>query len=247
MSGPDDTRREAAQPSPLFALTRWSLVQRAQRDSLTALNDLFTQYRAPLLKRLQAQGCPAEQAEDLVQGFCAHLLGRDFLANVAPEKGRFRTWLLNALQNWLRDEHARRTALKRGEGRVPESLDATHEDGEPLIVVAIESAAADREFDRAWAQSVLTHALNTVRQEAATTGHAGLVETLERTLFAGEESPAYREIATRLGISEGAVKVAAHRIRQRLRTLIRDQVLQTVGCQEDWEDEVRYLIQVYCS
>ena len=134
-------RRKDGEPSPLFALTRWSIIQRARDESTVALNALFTQYRQPLLTHLRARGCGEDQAEDLVQGFCAHLLGRDFLANVAREKGRFRTWLLNALQNYVRDQFARQNAVKRGEGRVPDSLDQTHEDGAPVLDPAADTAS----------------------------------------------------------------------------------------------------------
>ena len=238
-------RRKDGEPSPLFALTRWSIIQRARDESTVALNALFTQYRQPLLTHLRARGCGEDQAEDLVQGFCAHLLGRDFLANVAREKGRFRTWLLNALQNYVRDQFARQNAVKRGEGRVPDSLDQTHEDGAPVLDPAADTASADREFDRAWAQSVLTNALNRLGQDCATTGHTALFQALEPVLFAEETSPSYREIAEQLAMTEGAVKVAALRIRARLKGLIREEVLQTVANQEDWEEEVRYLISLF--
>ena len=245
MNEREPDRREEGGPPPLFDLTRWSIIQRARDESTVALNHLFTQYRQPLLTHLRVRGCGEDQAEDLVQGFCAHLLSRDFLANVAREKGRFRTWLLNALQNYIRDEYAKRKALKRGEGRVPASLDEAREDGTPLLEPAADTTPADREYDRAWAESVLTNALNRLGQDCATTGHKALFQALEPVLFAEETSPSYREIAEQLAMTEGAVKVAAHRIRARLKGLIREEVLQTVANQEDWEEEVRYLISLF--
>jgi RNA polymerase sigma-70 factor (ECF subfamily) len=245
MNERDPDRRKEGEPPPLFDLTRWSIIRRARDESTVALNALFTQYRQPLLTHLRARGCGPDQAEDLVQGFCAHLLGRDFLANVAQGKGRFRTWLLNALQNYIRDEYAKQKTLKRGQGRVPASLDEAREDGTPLLDPAADTTPADREFDRAWAQSVLTNALNRLGRDCATTGHTALFQALEPVLFAEETSPSYREIAEQLAMTEGAVKVAAHRIRARLKGLIREEVLQTVANQKDWEEEVRYLISLF--
>lgn len=241
-------RPPAAEPttaSPLFDATRWSLVQRARDDSVTALNDLFTRYRQPLLKRLRAQGFPPDDAEDLVQGFCAQLLRRDFLANVAPAKGRFRTWLLNALDNYLRDEHDRRQTLKRGQGVAPESLNETDGHGRTILDPPADTAAADLEYDQEWARTVLANALAQVARESASTGHTALFTALEPALFADETSLSYREIATRLGMSEGHVKVTAHRIRRRLAALIREAVLQTVDSESEWEDELRHLISLF--
>lgn len=245
MSERDPEPREHAAASPLFDATRWSLVLRARDDSVTALNDLFTRYRQPLLKRLRAQGVPPDDAEDLVQGFCAQLLRRDFLANVAPANGRFRTWLLNSLNNFLCDEHARRQTLKRGQGVAPESLDKTDGDGRRILDPPADTAAADVEYDREWAQTVLANALKQVARESASTGHTALFTALEPALFADETSLSYREIATELGMSEVNVKVTAHRIRRRLAALIREAVLETVDSEAAWEDELRHLISLF--
>jgi RNA polymerase sigma-70 factor (ECF subfamily) len=229
----------------LFAATRWSLVQRARNQSSRALNELFTLYRQPLLSYLAARGYGHQDAEELVQGFCAHLLERDFLANVTPVKGRFRTFLLTSLQNYLRDEHDRVTARKRGRGRVPLSLDETGENHERLHTPVAPTPTADRAFDQAWARTVLDRALRGLARECASTGHGPLLEALEPALFADETSPSYRQIAQRFGMTEGAVKTAAYRFRARLNGLIREEILQTVRSAAEWKDEVRYLISLF--
>src|ERR1039457_4730915 len=126
MSRGDDTGSRPSEAAKLFAKTHWSLVQRAKEDSITALNHLFTQYREPMIVHLLGKSNTRHEAEELVQGFCVHLVNqRDFLGNVAQHKGKFRTFLLNALNNYIRDQIDRTHACKRGEGRQPDSLDET--------------------------------------------------------------------------------------------------------------------------
>ena len=163
-----------ARDEPLFAATRWSVVKRAREDSTMALNQLFTQYREPLLIYPIARGQSRDSAEDLVQGFCAHLLSRDFLARVAPDKGRFRTFLLNCLQNYVRDQIDKANTLKRGEGKAPDSLDETDADGKPLRTPASNAASADLEFDKAWARTILANGLHRLAEECGRTGYAAL-------------------------------------------------------------------------
>lgn len=234
-----------AKGDPLFAVTRWSVVRRAREDSTIALNQLFTQYREPLVIYLLTRGHTHDRAEDFVQGFCAHLLGRDFLANVEQDKGRFRTFLLNAFQNYLRDQFDKENAAKRGGGRVPDSLDETGPEGKLLLSVASPSVSADRAFDKSWAQTVLRNALRRLEQECTATGHTTLFQAIEPVLFADETSSSYRQIAEQLSMTEGAVKIAAYRIRARLKSLIREEVLHTVTSEADLEEELRYLIRLF--
>ena|ERR1017187_596487 len=237
-------------PSPgnrdgFFEATRWSVVSRAKDQSSTALASLFEQYRRPLLVFLLSRGHNPDDAEDFVQGFCNHLLSRDFLARVEPEKGRFRTFLLTALQNYIRDEVSRVNAGKRGGGLPPVPLDETGEESEPIHSLASPQAAPDREYDKAWARMVLDHALERMQEECVHGGHGALWQALEPALYDDAEASRYGAIAERLGTTEGAVKVAAHRIRARLRRLIRDEVLQTVTSPEDLEEELAYLVRLF--
>jgi len=233
----------------LFPATHWSVVLSAKAESGPALSTLFQAYRRPLLvwvrSQLRGQGSPDADAEDLVQGCLQDLIRRDFLKNVVRERGRFRTFLLTCLKNYLRDEHGRRTAEKRGGAMRLESLDQTGADGRPIHLPHASGAGPDREYDRAWAQAVLANALRRLAEECAPQGNKSLFQALEPSLFCDETSSPYREVGLALGMSENAVKTAAHRLRSRLKELVRDEILQTVANKEDWEQEIRYLIELF--
>jgi RNA polymerase sigma factor (sigma-70 family) len=235
----------ADRPAGVFAKTHWSVVMRAKDDSTVALNALCLAYRSPLITWLRCHGAKPQDAEDLVQGFFEHLFSHGFLRGVAREKGRFRTFLLGALQNYLRDQQRRASAAKRGGGRVLESLEATNDQGGLLYSPASPSPTPDIEYDRAWAGAVLASALQRLEAECARDGHAALCAALEPVLFADTEAPAYAQIGRQLGMTEAAVKMAALRIRQRLKKLIRDEVLQTVGSEHELEEELRYLLSLF--
>ena len=149
-----DEHTDAGQlpPPGLFRTTHWGLVLGAQENSETALDALFQFYHRPLLIWLQKRAndyAPLEP-EDLLQGFCEHLLGREFLSNVRPENGKFRTFLLTSLKNYVRDRRDKDNTLKRGGGQSLNSLQETDDQGQPLHDPAASSATPDVEFDRAW-------------------------------------------------------------------------------------------------
>jgi len=235
----------------LFPPTHWSVVLSAKAESSTALSALCLAYRQPMLvwvrNQLRGWGRPDNDAEDLVHGCLENLLRRDFLKDVAREKGRFRTFLLSCLKNYLRDQHEKRTARKRGGCQEVQSLDQTGEDGHPIHLPADSGPAPDREYDRAWAQAVLANAVRRLATECASQGNEDLFRALEPSIFCDETASPYREVGVALGMSEAAVKTAAHRLRTRLKGLIRDEILQTVTKSEDWEAEIRYLIELFGS
>jgi len=231
----------------LFTTTHWSIIRRAEDKSETALNWLFERYHRPLLIWLRKRACdyaPLEP-EDLFQGFSLHLLSREFLANVRPEKGKFRTFLLTSLQHFAHDQLAKCRAEKRGGGQTPVSLQETDDQGQPLHDPAAPDVAPDLDYARAWAQAVLGNSLHQLQTECARTGHAALCMALEPVMFADADAAPYREIGQRLRMSEGSVKVAAHRIRARLRGIIREEILQTVDNEKDLEDELRYFASLF--
>lgn len=246
---PRDAAPNANRPDDhqLFALTRWSLIRQAKDESATALNTLCLNYRAPLLVLVRCRNLaiPGYDAEDLVQGFFAVLLRRDFLANVAEHKGRFRTFLLNAFEHFLSDLRIREAALKRGAGVAPDSLHETDGQGQLLQDPAAPGPDPGETVDRAWAEAVLAAALRRLTEEAAASGHAALVAALEPVFFADDAAPSYAEIAGRLGLTEGAVKTAAHRMRKRLGALIREEVRDTVANEADLEAELAYLLTLF--
>ena len=233
-------------PDPgLFTNTHWSIVQRAQDKSEIALNSLFSSYRDPLLVWLRARNYSHHDAEDLVQGFFASLLRHDFLKKLSREKGRFRSFLITSLKNYLNDVRDKANAGKRGGGHSPDSLQETDDQGQPLHDPASSSATPDVEFDRAWAQAVLAKSLRQLQSECARTGHAALAAALEPVMFADETAAPYREIGERLGMSENALSTAAHRLRTRLRGILRDEILQTVDNEADFQDELNYLRSLF--
>lgn len=217
---------------------------RARDKSEAALNRLCENYRQPLIVWLKARGKSQPDAEDLVHGLFAQLLSRDFLNNVAREKGRFRTFLLRCLKNYVNDQRAKEAAARRGGGQVVESLDATF-DGEDLVhAPADPKSGPDLAFDRAWATSVLTNALRRLHEECARQGHMALCAELEPVMFQDDNASGYREIGLRLKMTEAAVKMAASRIRSRLKGLIRDEVSQTVANEQDLQEELKHLMQL---
>ncbi len=235
----------AASVDPLFAATQWSLVLRAQGKSEAALNSLCQHYRQPLIVWLRSRGNTLHDAEDLVQSLFASLLGRNFLGTVAKEKGRFRTFLLRCLKNHVADMRAKHSAARRGDGQPVESLELTFDGEDKIHDPADLKPSPDLEFDRAWAASLLANALRRLHEECARQGHAALCAELEPVMFCDDTASGYREIGNRLGMSEAAVKMAASRIRVRLKGLVRDEVLQTISNEQDWQGEVQYLMQLF--
>jgi len=238
---------QQAQEEHLFAATRWTVVLAAKGESMEALNLLCSTYRPPLVKWLRARGERLEDAEDRVQGFFEQLLRRQDLRQVAAEKGRFRTFLLTAFQNYLRDQFKRGNAAKRGGGKPVASLDESTEGGGLMYDPPAAHPGPDVAYDRAWAQAILSSVQERLETEADATGHRELCCALEPILFHEQDAPTYGEVADALGMSEGAVKMAAHRIRQRLSRLIREQVGQTVSGPEDLEAELKYLQSLFSS
>jgi RNA polymerase sigma factor (sigma-70 family) len=236
---------EHERPEALFGATHWSVVLRAKDGSVAGLNALCAAYRAPLLVWLRHRGLDSTTAEDCVQSFFERLLRRDFLARVSPEFGRFRTFLLTSLRHHLSDQCKHRLARKRGGGSDEVSLDETDDDGDRLHDAATAAAGPDLAYDRAWAETLLATALQRLTGECAGSGHERLWTLIEPVLFADATAPAYALIAEQLAMSEGAVKMAVHRIRVRLRGLIHDEVLKTVASEDDVPGEVAYLISLF--
>jgi DNA-directed RNA polymerase specialized sigma24 family protein len=245
---PEPATEPGMEASPgLLENTHWTLVIRAKNDSVTALNMLCLAYRVPLIVWLRCRGEKPEDVEDRVQGFFEHLLSHDFLHGVAREKGRFRTFLLTAFKNYLRDQYKHAAAAKRGGGQAQESLNATNGEGELLHAPGSDSPSPDQEYDRAWAGAVLSEALKRLEAECAHNDRTALCAALDPVLFADENAPAYAEIGRSLGMTEAAVKMAVRRQRLRLRELIRDEVRQVVASESDLDAELRYLISLFAK
>jgi RNA polymerase sigma-70 factor (ECF subfamily) len=223
-----------------FRTTHWSMVLRAGGASTgaqAALSNLCGAYWYPLYAFIRRQGHTAHDAQDLTQEFFARLLEKGWLDGVARERGRFRTWLLAALEHFLINEWHRARTQKRGGGAILLSLD---DDAEARYLrEPADPMTAEKLFDRRWALTLLDRVLARLGGELADAGKAAQFEALKFCL--GGERHAYAEVARTLGMSEGAVKVAAHRLRERYRALIRAEIAETVATAEEVDGELRDL------
>ncbi len=227
-----------------FATTHWSLVQAARGPSTSparaALATLCEAYWYPLYAFVRRRGLNAEDARDLTQAFFAQVLEKQVLDAADPNRGRFRAFLLVACRNFLAREADHARAQKRGGGRAVLSLDFTAGEHQYLHEPAHETTA-ERLFERRWALTLLDRVLGMLAEEYARAGKSSLFERLQPTLVDDAKSTSHAAIAAGLGMTEGAVKVAAHRLRKRFRTLLRDEIGKTVATPEDVDDEIQLL------
>ena len=238
-------------PAGNFASTRWTLVLRARGDSAEAqkaLGELCTAYWQPVFRFLRSEGRDEENARDLTQEFFARLLARDRLAAVEPGRGRFRSYLLGAVKHFLADRREHERRLKRGGGVVPESLDATLNSQQAtatgLQVADPAALPPDSYFDREWALAVMDRAVSAAQQEFISQGKAEEFDVLKLWLVGEAQALSQADAAVKLGLSEGAVKVAVHRLRKRFRELVRAELAQTVFSPAEVGEELRYLVEV---
>lgn len=238
---------DAPQPAAAFRTTHWSAVLLAGRDSLpaaqAALEDLCRTYWFPLYAFVRRQGRSHADAQDLVQGFFAQLLERRDLAEVHPDKGRFRTFLLAALSHHLANEWHRARALKRGGGAAVVPLDAGESEGRYERAPAT-ADAPEVAYDRAWADQMLRGVLSRLRHECERDGGTERFEALKGSLLGERGDEPYTELARRLGTTEAGVKSAMHRLRRRFRELFREEISRTVATEAEIEDELRHLVRV---
>ncbi len=232
----------------VFATTHWSLVVSAQDGeaprSAEALESLCRAYWYPLYAYARRTGHSAADAEDLTQGFFARLLEKDYLKAAAREKGRFRTFLLTALQRFLANEWDRQHAQKRG-GFTPmvaidQALAEFRFAAEPA-----HSLQPDVLFDRQWAVTLLERTMATLQEEYVASGRAALFDHLQGCLARGQSGLAYTEIASRLKLTEAAVKMAVYRLRARYREILQAEIAQTVSSSEEVEEEIRHLFSAF--
>ena len=226
-----------------FDQTRWSIVVAAvggdSTQARTALEQLCTTYWYPLYAFVRREGHAAHDAQDLTQEFFARLLEKDWLGSVDREKGKFRSFLLAAMRHFLANEWDRARAQKRGGGITLISIDDAEAERRYQDEPA-EQVTAEQLFDRRWALTLLDRVLTRLAEEMAVAGRAAQFEALKGCLT-GERAAPYAAIALRLGTTEGAVKVAIHRLRDRYRTLLRDEIANTVGGSADVDEELRQL------
>ena len=224
-----------------FVPTRWTVVLAAGHaespHARRALEELCQAYWYPLYAYVRRRGYGAHEAEDLTQDFFARLLAKNYLADVEREKGKFRSFLLASLKHFLANEWDRAHAQKRGGVQTILSLDAeTRYRAEPA-----DELTADKLLDRQWALALLDQVLTRLEVET----DAKQFATLKRFLTADKDKIPYSEAAGKLGTSEGAVKVAVHRLRKRYRLLLREEIAHTVASPAEIDEEIRHLFAAF--
>ena len=227
-----------------FSTTHWSVVLAAGRDSSPsareALQQLCLAYWYPLYAYVRRQGHTPEDAQDLTQEFFTRFLARNSVRLADRERGRFRTFLLSSLKHFLVDEWKRATREKRGGRETVLSLDElaaeTRYASEPA-----HNESPDALFDKRWAATLMEQTMAKLAAEFASASRPVLFETLKMIVW-GEQNKSYTETAELLGMTEGALKVAVHRFRQRYGELLRAEVANTVATPAEIDEEVRYLI-----
>jgi RNA polymerase sigma-70 factor (ECF subfamily) len=243
---------QPASPSPgeSFATTHWTAVQRACRSDTTsarkALEKLCQAYWFPLYAYVRRRGHSVEDAQDLTQEFFARLLERQWLARADESKGRFRTFLLTALERFLANEWDKARALKRGGGRrfVPVQFGTaeTRYGVEPA-----DERTPEQAFEYRWALTMLEEALKGLEADFHNEGEAELFTALKPCLVGDRASQPYAELALKLEMTESAIKVAVHRLRRRYRDRLRAEVAQTVLSPGDVDAEMRHLFNVLAA
>jgi RNA polymerase sigma factor (sigma-70 family) len=234
----------------VFATTHWSLILRAaapdRPEAAAALATLCGAYWYPLYAFVRRRGHPSHDAQDLTQEFFARLLERNFLAGVSHERGRFRSFLLGAMKNFLANEWDKARAQKRGGDRTMIPIDAGTAEQRYGCEPA-DTASADKIYERRWVLTLLDQVLHTLRAEYATAGKAVLFDELKPSLTGDPDALPYAELGARVGLTEGAVKVAVHRLRYRYRRLLRETVAATLAVPDEVDDELRHLFNVLAS
>jgi RNA polymerase sigma-70 factor (ECF subfamily) len=227
-----------------FATTRWSLVLAAGQDAAPgarqALATLCETYWYPLYAFVRRLGKSPHDAQDSTQAFFARLLEKHYLRDADRNRGKFRSFLLAAFKHFLSHEHERANARKRGGGRAPLSLDFAAGEGRYGREPAHE-ATPERLYERRWALAVLDRVLARLRAEAVRAEKVQVFDRLKGFLTGEADADSYRLAGDQLGTSEGAVKVAVHRLRRRYRDVLQAEIAHTVADPHEVEDELRHL------
>ncbi|MCB1123899.1 MAG: sigma-70 family RNA polymerase sigma factor [Verrucomicrobiae bacterium] len=229
-----------------FPTTHWSVVLMAgaqnQPDGRKALESLCLNYWFPIYSYIRRRGRSHHEAEDLTQDFLARLLARDDLERACPERGRFRTFLLTSVKNFLTNDWHKQHTAKRGSGIPVLSLDLEGAEENFARELSHGDLAPDRAFDRSWALVLIERALAELRTEYQLSGRGALFEAVAPLVWGGGTPEPLSVHAQRIQMYEGAFKVAVHRLRKRLRERLESMVRETVSDPAEVEHEIRLLI-----
>ncbi len=239
-----------AAPPVAFVTTRWTVVLSAGRKSSPqsdqALEELCRAYWYPLYAYVRHRGHSREDAEDLTQAFFARFLEKNYLEGLDREKGRFRAFLLAALKHFLANEWDRANRQKRGGQATHLSLDWESAESHYHLEPA-DTLSPDRLYDRAWAMALLERVVTRLREDCEATGRAALFGQARGFLTVDKAAIPYSKAAMALGMEEGAVRVAVHRLRRRYRELLREEIAQTLSEPGQVEEEMRALFSAFAA
>ena len=218
--------------------------QKRSPQAARALEELCHTYWFPLYAYTRRRGYTKVDAEDLTQAFFARLLEKNPFADLHSEKGKFRAFLLASLKHFLANEYDKAQAQKRGGGTALLSLDWQSADTK-FQIAADNEPSPDKAFDREWALALLAKVIDRLQAECAADGKARLFDQLKAFLTAGHLESAQRDAANALGMEEGAVRVAVHRMRKRYRQLLRDEIANTLADAAMVDEEMRALFGAF--
>ncbi len=234
-----------------FRTTHWSVVLRAgdvaAPESAQALETLCRHYWYPLYVFVRRRGHDPEMARDLTQEFFARFLEAGSLRDAHADKGRFRTFLLASMKNFLAKEWRDANRLKRGGGQEILAWDQFDPEERYRLEPASDEADPDALFDRRWAQTLVTRVLERLRDEMEREQLGDRFAALKPFLQGDTSGGSYAEVAAKLQLSEPAVKSAIHRLRRRYAEMIREEIAQTVASEAEVNDEVRHLISALAA
>jgi RNA polymerase sigma factor (sigma-70 family) len=231
----------------IFATTHWSVVSAAGNSDLPqaadALEKLCRAYWYPLYAYVRRQGKSPEDAEDLTQQFFSRLLEKNYLAKADRDRGKFRTFLLRSMKNFLVNEWKRAGRIKRGGTQSFVSLDLQAAE-DRYVAESNGEASPENAYEQQWASALIEQVFTVLRQEYAAAEKERLFEALKVFIWGDKTSGSYTDLGQQLALSAGAIKVAVHRLRQRFRDLLRAEVAHTVLQPEDIDGELGHLIAV---
>lgn len=243
---PDDTlpNDETRPGHGAFLTTRWSMVlQAGTGDSPQALTQLCRDYWYPVYAFMRRRGLGTHDAQDSAQAFFLELIGSNLLTRATEERGRFRSYLLGAVKNFLANEHRRQQTQKRGGGETIISVDALEAE-ERFALEPKDVMTPERQFERSWAFKLLEGVMKRLEEDYREAGRETLFEKLQPYLAGKAQLAGYGELGRELQMSEGTVAVAIHRMRKRYGELLRGEIAHTVGTPEEVEGEIAYLLEV---
>jgi RNA polymerase sigma-70 factor (ECF subfamily) len=248
--------QDTANEPRAFATTRWSLVlagaqlESGEQQAREALTELCRTYWRPIFSFVWRRGYSSEDAQDLTQDFFLMILETNWLRHADESRGRFRSFLLKSLQNFLNHAAERKEARKRGGDLQFVSWDEWMAEAPSELSIstqAVDSSPPEQVFDLRWATTVVEQALRRLREECEAKGRLRLFETLSPHLITERAEISYAALAKSLGVAETMVKKQLHNLRQRYRWLLRDEVTHTVDNPADVDDEIRHLCSVLAT